>query len=128
MKIPKMFFMLLIAVFVIGCQSTFGPKLGMTENQWLHTTLIADVVYMEGNVKAYRSNRAYYYFVDGVLEKIDQGMIPPQKILMEVKSDRTISVDSKSDKYSELRKLDQLRKDGIITEDEFEVEKKKILN
>ncbi len=33
-----------------------------------------------------------------------------------------------TDLYSELRKLDQLRKDGLLTDDEFESEKKKLLD
>ena len=83
---------------------------------------------MEGDIKAYKSNGVYYYFVDGMLTKIDQGMIPSKRILMEMKTDQRISVDAKSDKYDRLRKLDELRKDGIITEEEFQAEKKRMLN
>ena len=98
----------------------------MTEKQWLRRTLIADVAYMEGSVKAYRSNGAYYYFRNGVLVKVDQGMIPAQKIEMEIRSDQKIAIES--DIYTELRKLDELRKDGVITDEEFAVRKKKILD
>ena len=128
MKITSTIFMAIIVVAMAGCQSTFGPHIGMTESQWLHRTLIADVVYMEGDIKAYKSNGVYYYFVDGMLTKIDQGMIPSKRILMEMKTDQRISVDAKSDKYDRLRKLDELRKDGIITEEEFQAEKKRMLN
>ncbi|ACB75879.1 hypothetical protein [Opitutus terrae] len=75
---------LLAAAVMCGCQSTFGPKLGMTEKQWLHRTLIGDLVYMSGSVKAYRSHGVYYYFKDGILVRIDQGMIPPERIQVEV--------------------------------------------
>lgn len=118
---------LIIALALSGCQSTFGPQIGMTEKQWLHRTLIGDLVYMEGSVKAYRSNGAYYYFNDGVLVKIDQGMIPAQKIEMEIRSQQKTTVTSSSDLYVELKKLDELRKDGVLTEDEFQTQKKKLL-
>ena len=36
-------------------------------------------------------------------------------------------VDDSSDLYTELQKLDQLRKDGILTEEEFQQQKKKVL-
>ena len=38
------------------------------------------------------------------------------------------SVDDNSDLYTELQKLDQLRKDGILTEEEFQQQKKKVLD
>lgn len=99
----------------------------MTERQWQRRTLIADIAYMEGNVTAYRSNGAYYYFRDGVLVKIDQGVIPAQKIEMEVRAEQKVYDLGPSDLHAELRKLDELRKDGVITDDEFQAEKKKIL-
>lgn len=127
MKIIKIGVGLLALTILCGCQSTFGPTLGMTETQWLRRTLIADVAYMEGDIKAYRSSGSYYYFVDGVLVKIDEGMIPAQRIQMEIRSDRATSSEAEPTKYDELRKLDQLRKDGIITEEEFQVEKAELL-
>jgi hypothetical protein len=44
-------------------------------------------------------------------------------------SDETANRGSKddSDLYTELQKLDQLRKDGILTEEEFQQQKKKVL-
>jgi hypothetical protein len=67
-----------------GCQSTFGPELGMTEKSWLRRTLVADLVYMEQGVKAYRSGGVYYYFVDGKLARIDQGRLPPQEVKVQL--------------------------------------------
>ena len=126
MKLQHLTSALTAALLLVGCQSTFGPQIGMTEKQWLRRTLIADVAYMEGSVKAYRSNGTYYYFRDGVLVKVDQGMIPAQKIEMEIRSDQKIAIES--DIYTELRKLDELRKDGVITDEEFATRKKKILD
>ncbi len=39
-----------------------------------------------------------------------------------------INSNSKSDYVDEIRKLDELRKSGIITEEEYEAKKKKILD
>jgi hypothetical protein len=126
---PKPVTLIAIAVIVLsGCQSTFGPKIGMTEKQWLHRTLIADVAYMEGSVKAYKSGGAYYYFREGILVKIDQGMIPAQKIELDVRSDQKATSAPAGDLYSDLKKLDELRKNGILSEEEFQVQKKRLLD
>lgn len=74
----------LISLTLAGCESVIGARIGMSETQWLATTLIGDLVYMEGSVKAYRSNGAYYYFRNGILVKVDQGYIPAQKIEIEI--------------------------------------------
>lgn len=120
------FAIFLAAVALTGCQSTFGPELGMTEKHWMHTTLIADLAYMEGGITAYRSNGAYYYFKNGILVKVDQGMLPPQKIEMEISSKQEV-VAKQTDIYDEIRKLNGLRKDGIITETEFQKRKTALL-
>ena len=44
-------------------------------------------------------------------------------------SDETVNrgADNNSDLYTELQKLDQLRKDGILTDEEFQAQKRKLL-
>ena len=74
-----------ILMFLGGCQSMSSTQIGMTEKDWLRSTFIADLSYMDGNVKAYRSGGAYYYFVDGKLTRIDQGVIPAQTIRLEMR-------------------------------------------
>lgn len=121
------YYLSVLAVLLMsGCQSTFGAKLGMTEKQWLRTTLIGDLVYMEDGIKAYRSSGAYYYFKDGILVKVDQGILPPQKIEMEIRAKQDVGI-GRTDVYDEIRKLDSLRKDGIITEEEFQKRKTLLL-
>jgi len=127
MKIHSILLALAVGIPLSGCLSTFGPEIGMTEKQWLHRTLIADVAYMKDNVKAYRSGGAYYYFKDGILVKIDEGMIPAQTINMEIRPHETIATSKSGDIYTELKKLDSLKKEGIITEEEFQAQKKRIL-
>ena len=59
---------------------TFAPQIGMKEKKWLRNTVASDLVYIEGNVKAYRAAGSYYYFKDGKLAKVTQSMLPAEKI------------------------------------------------
>jgi hypothetical protein len=122
MKLPTSLVLIIGSLFLAGCESE--PKVGMTEKQWLRTAVYADDVYAQGSVKAYKSNRQYYYFRDGVLVKIDPGWIAPEKI---ADLNRSAPMGAPPDTYGELKKLDELRKDKIITEEEFQAQKKKIL-
>jgi len=128
MKLPTSLALIIGSLFLSGCETV--PTIGMTEKQWLLDTVLAVDVYTEGNVKAYRSDRNYYYFRDGILVKIDPYLIPAEKMGAPAPSPLTqlsAQMNAPSDVYSELRKLDGLRKDGIITEEEFQAQKKKIL-
>jgi len=127
--------LIISALFLAGCETE--PTIGMTEKQWLLHAVLADPVYAEGSETVYRSNREYYTFRDGLLVKIDKTWFPPQKTedlsrspQMTAPTAPTASTapTAPSDVYTELRKLDALRKDGIITEEEFQVQKKKILD
>lgn len=82
---------------------------------------------MEGSVKAYRSGGKFYYFNDGQLVRIDEGLLPAQRIQMEFRSDQKLSVSGTPDMYEELRKLEELRKTGVLTEEEFSAQKQRIL-
>ncbi|HEX2861031.1 MAG TPA: SHOCT domain-containing protein [Lacunisphaera sp.] len=108
-----------------GCESSSEPRVGMAEKIWLRHTVLADEVYTEGSVKAYRSNRMYYYFRDGILVKIDQRRFSAQAI---EDLNKTAPMSAPSDVYAELKKLDELRKDGILSDEEFQAQKKKILD
>ena len=68
-----------------GCLSMSSTRLGMDEKEWLRSTFIADLAYLDGDVKAYRSGGAYYYFLNGKLIRIDQGMLPAQTIRLELR-------------------------------------------
>jgi hypothetical protein len=59
---------------------TYSTKIGMKEKKWLYNTVASDLVYAEGNVKAYRSSGSYYYFKDGVLVKVTQSLLSADKI------------------------------------------------
>jgi hypothetical protein len=69
------------ALMLASCSlTTFAPQIGMKEKKWLRNTVASDLVYIEGNVKAYRSAGSYYYFKDGKLAKVTQSMLPAEKI------------------------------------------------
>jgi starvation-inducible outer membrane lipoprotein len=42
-----------LTLMLTAC-STFTPQIGMKEQKWLKNTTASDLVYIEGNVKAYR--------------------------------------------------------------------------
>ena len=124
MKLQTSLVVIIGLLLLSGCESTSEPKIGVSEKKWLRDAVLSDLIYTEGSVKAYRSNRLYYYFRDGILVKVDQAWISPQKI---EDLNRAAQMNAPVDVYSELRKLDELRKDGIITDEEFQAQKKKIL-
>ena len=99
--VAKLFLLLILSLMTTACLSSFKPQLGMTEKHWLRTTFIADIAYMKDNITAYRSGGAYYYFKDGLLVKIDEGMLPPQQINMDIKT--TSTSEKKADIYDELK-------------------------
>ena len=78
MKILSCLVLITGSLFLAGCEAE--PKLGMTEKKWLRDAVLSDPTYTEGKVHAYRSNRLYYYFLNGVLVKIDESWIPAKKI------------------------------------------------
>lgn len=69
----------LLLLMLTAC-GTFTPQIGMLEKKWLKNTVSSDLVYIEGNVKAYRSSGSYYYFKDGSLAKVTQSLLPADKI------------------------------------------------
>lgn len=75
---------LIATVFLTGCLSMTAPQLGMTEKAWLRSTLIADTAHLDGDLRVYRSNGAYYYFRQGRLVKVDEGQAIPKKIAGEI--------------------------------------------
>jgi hypothetical protein len=125
MKFPIPPTLILATLLLTGCETLSEPKIGMEEKKWVRNAVLADEVYKEGGVSAYRSNRLYYYFQDGILVKIDPARIPAQKFKDQNKAPQMSAAPA--DVYGELKKLDELRKDGIITDEEFQVQKKKIL-
>lgn len=85
MRRQRSFPALAITLLLMGCQSMSSTQIGMSEREWLRSTFIADIAYMDGNVKAFRSGGVFYYFVDGKLVRIDQGIVPASTIRLELR-------------------------------------------
>lgn len=71
---------LLGALALLASACTYVPKTGMKEQTFLKHTITYDLVYLEGNVKAYRSGGSYYYFKDGKLVKVIPELISADKV------------------------------------------------
>jgi hypothetical protein len=78
-------YLVLIFALLTACQSASVLKVGMTEEEWLSSVTFKSLVYMDGNVKAYMHDFKYFYFVDGRLTRVDQGVIPARTIRLEVR-------------------------------------------
>jgi hypothetical protein len=64
-----------------ACSSFTTPtEIGMKERKWLHNATASDLIYIDGNVKAYRSAGSYYYFKDGKLAVVTQSLLSAEKI------------------------------------------------
>lgn len=79
MKKPLPLLLASLTLLLAAC-GTFTPQIGMQEKKWLRHTVASDVVYIEGNIKAYRSGGSYYYFKDGLLEKVTPRLLTADKI------------------------------------------------
>ena len=82
---------------------------------------------------AFGDNLATFDYTFRCLDQSDADLGRPElknptvDINVDQKIKTTGKKDSKSDLYTELKKLDQLKQDGILTEEEFQIQKKKIL-
>lgn len=81
MKKTALLLLVSLGLLLTGCSIfTFTPKIGMGEKRWLNNTTASDLVYIEGDVKAYRSAGSYYYFKAGKLAKVTQSLLKADQI------------------------------------------------
>lgn len=59
---------------------TFVPKLGMRERRWVSNAYSSDLVYIDGDVKAYRYSGSYYYFKAGRLSKVAPSLVGADQV------------------------------------------------
>jgi len=79
MKKTTLTLVTLVTLLATGCM-TYVPKVGMKEKKFLNNTVTYDLVYIQGNVKAYRSGGSYYYFKDGLLVKVIPELVSADKV------------------------------------------------
>ncbi|MBW7894661.1 MAG: hypothetical protein H3C27_06060 [Opitutaceae bacterium] len=58
----------------------FVPKIGTGERRFVSNAYSADLVYIEGNIKAYRYAGSYYYFRDRRLAQVTPNLIPADQV------------------------------------------------
>jgi len=59
---------------------TYVPKLGMRESRFVRNSFSTDLVYIDGDVKAYRYSGSYYYFKAGRLAKVSPSLVSADKV------------------------------------------------
>lgn len=82
MKKTALILLASLSLGLTGCSTWFpySAKVGSTEASFLRNTITYDLVYLEGNVKAYRANGSYYYFKDLKLVKVGPTLLPAEQI------------------------------------------------
>ena len=75
---------LLILSATTSCASLTTSPLGISRQQWMWRTLIADRVAAYPGQEIWRSGNNFYYFVDDKLEHIDQGQRVQERYQVEV--------------------------------------------
>lgn len=59
---------------------TFVPKIGTGERRFVSNSYSAELVYIEGNIKAYRYSGSYYYFRDRKLVQVTPTLVSADKV------------------------------------------------
>jgi len=77
-----------------------------------------------------RTSQYYVRLVKGVVDSFGRsGDFDSSKTpTIRIEKEESIKGDGKKDFYAELMKLNELKKEGILTEEEFQAKKKSILN
>lgn len=72
--------LLLCALILPLAACTYVPRTGMSEKKWVRNTFSYDLVYIQGDMKAYRSAGSYYYFRNGRLVQVTPNLLSPDKV------------------------------------------------
>ncbi len=144
----KNILLLAIILIIAGCATSGiinSVQLGMTQEEVIAVMGKPVSVSAQGGSKylnyklSETDDDAFYGFttpyyvrlIDGKVESFgrmgdfDSTKTPTIKI--EKEEDIKIDVKGKPDLYTELKKLKELRNEGILTEEEFQIQKKKLL-
>jgi outer membrane protein assembly factor BamE (lipoprotein component of BamABCDE complex) len=143
----KLIAILLSTLFLFGCATAHkisNVKMGMTKDEVVTTIGKPTSISAKDNTEYlnYRfsetDDHAFYgittpYFVRLINGKVDSygrtgDFDSTQKPTIKIEKDENINVKGSGDLYTELRKLKELRAEGILTEDEYQDQKKKVLN
>lgn len=136
----------ILGLLLFGCANAYNinkVQLGMTKEEVISSIGKPASISAKDNTEYlnYRfsetDDHAFYgittpYFVRLVNGVVDSyGRIgdfdSTQKPTVRIETDENIKVQNNSDLYSELRKLKELRDEGILNEEEYQVQKEKAL-
>jgi len=143
----KVMIALFLVMALIGCASPGrlnSVQLGMTKDEVISVmgkpvsisakddTQYLTYKFSETGEDAYYGRKTRYFvrLVNGKVDSFgragdfDSTKTPTVKI----EKDESIKVQDSGDLYTELKKLKELRTEGIITEEEFQTQKKRVLN
>ena len=144
--------LIFIGIFLIGCATAHkisGVRMGMTKEEVIKVMGPPVSTSAKGNTEylnyalSETSDDAFYGITRPYYVRIMNGRVDSygrlgdfdstQKPTVRIETDEKIQMQSdikatgKKDLYSELMKLKQLRDEGLLTQDEFEKEKKELL-
>lgn len=151
MSISKSVILILLLAFVSGCTTSLPVTNTGTPNEYVVVARNSASVFssLEEAQKEAESKAMFYCTGMGKVYvkkySLDRPMaiaqVPESSLYFTCKKegaignapnqqvfDKVVRPESSKDMYTELTKLDELRKKGIISEAEFEAQKKKILN
>lgn len=138
---------LILGLTIIGCATSAkisGVQIGMTKSEVItvmgnpvSVSAIGGTEYL--NYKLSETDDDAFmgwttpYFVRLINGKVDSygrsGDFDSTKTpTVKIETDENIKVQGSGDMYTDLRKLKDLRDDGILTEEEYQVQKKKVLS
>lgn len=149
-KIKNFFIIIFIILLINGCATAYKiskVNIGMTKQEVIEKMGPPASVSAQGNIEYlnyafsetddqafYGITRPYYVrLVNGHVESygrtgdFDSTQKPTLRIETDENIKQNVKIDNSDDLYTELKKLKELMDSGIITNDEFETRKKKIL-
>jgi len=138
---------LIFGLLLIGCATSGvinGVNMGMTKDEVIKVmgnpvsvsakegTEYLNYKLSETNDDAFMGwTRPYYVrLINGKVDSYGRSgdFDSTQKPTLKIETDENIKVQGSGDLYTELRKLKELRDEGILTEDEYQAQKEKVLN
>jgi len=138
---------LILGLLVIGCATSGvinGVNIGMTKDEVIKVmgnpvsvsakegTEYLNYKLSETDDDAFMGWTTPYYvrLINGKVDSYGRSgdFDSTQKPTLRIETDENIKVQGSGDLYTELRKLKELRDDGILTEDEYQAQKKKVLS
>jgi len=143
----KILSILILGLLVIGCATSGvinGVNIGMTKDEVIKVmgnpvsvsakegTEYLNYKLSETDDDAFMGWTTPYYvrLINGKVDSYGRSgdFDSTQKPTLRIETDENIKVQGSGDLYTELRKLKELRDDGILTEDEYQAQKKKVLS